>query len=242
LARPGTGRPPRPRGRARIRQASFIQASLIAVLSSDLLSNWYGESEDRSHACCESAPGRARHPLLDEIDSLAPERSGLGEPAVTERLVNALLAEMDGLEDLRGVVVIAASNRPALIDLPCSAPAAWTNCPTSPSPTATDAGTSSASTPPKPLSARRSTSRIWPTAPQASLAPTSKTSSAAPATSPFARTPTPTLVTRVYLESALHEARASVTREMDRDYQKRADALKRQHPRGPRRIRFDRQP
>jgi transitional endoplasmic reticulum ATPase len=55
--------------------------------------------------------------FIDEIDSLAPERGGgLGEPAVTERVVNTLLAEMDGLEELHGVVVIAASNRPALLD------------------------------------------------------------------------------------------------------------------------------
>ena len=55
--------------------------------------------------------------LLDEIDSLAPTRGGgIGEPAVTERVVNTLLAEMDGLEELQGVVVIGATNRPMLID------------------------------------------------------------------------------------------------------------------------------
>ena len=50
--------------------------------------------------------------LFDEI----VRGGGLGEPAVTERVVNTLLAERDGLEELRGVVVIAASNRPALLD------------------------------------------------------------------------------------------------------------------------------
>ncbi|MBL7309707.1 AAA family ATPase, partial [Escherichia coli] len=55
--------------------------------------------------------------FIDEIDSLAPARGGgLGEPAVTERVVNTLLAEMDGLEDLQGVVVMAATNRPNLLD------------------------------------------------------------------------------------------------------------------------------
>jgi len=53
----------------------------------------------------------------DKIESLAPQRGGgLGEPAVTERVVNTLLAEMDGLEELQGVVVIEATNRPTLID------------------------------------------------------------------------------------------------------------------------------
>jgi transitional endoplasmic reticulum ATPase len=55
--------------------------------------------------------------FIDEIDSLAPVRGGgLGEPAVTERVVNTLLAEMDGLEDMQGVVVMAATNRPNLLD------------------------------------------------------------------------------------------------------------------------------
>ena len=55
--------------------------------------------------------------FIDEIDSMAPQRGGgLGEPAVTERVVNTLLAEMDGLEELQGVVVIGATNRPTLLD------------------------------------------------------------------------------------------------------------------------------
>src|SRR5690606_15577325 len=55
--------------------------------------------------------------FIDELDSLAPQRGGgLGEPAVTERVVNTILAEMDGLEVLQGVVVMGATNRPTLID------------------------------------------------------------------------------------------------------------------------------
>src|SRR5690606_4029819 len=55
--------------------------------------------------------------FIDEIDSLVPARGGgMGEPAVTERVVNTILSEMDGLEELQGVVVIGASNRPNLID------------------------------------------------------------------------------------------------------------------------------
>jgi transitional endoplasmic reticulum ATPase len=55
--------------------------------------------------------------FIDEIDSLAPQRGGgLGEPAVTERVVNTILAEMDGLEEMQGIVVIGATNRPTLLD------------------------------------------------------------------------------------------------------------------------------
>lgn len=55
--------------------------------------------------------------FIDEIDSLVPARgSGQGEPQVTGRVVNTILAEMDGLEELQSVVVIGATNRPALVD------------------------------------------------------------------------------------------------------------------------------
>ena len=55
--------------------------------------------------------------FFDELDSLVPTRGGsMGEPAVTERVVNTILAEMDGLEELQSVVVIGATNRPNLID------------------------------------------------------------------------------------------------------------------------------
>jgi transitional endoplasmic reticulum ATPase len=55
--------------------------------------------------------------FIDELDSLVPARGGgLGEPQVTERVVNTILSEMDGLEELQNVVVIGATNRPTLID------------------------------------------------------------------------------------------------------------------------------
>jgi transitional endoplasmic reticulum ATPase len=110
---PGTGKTLLARAVAKESEANFIAAK-----ASDLLSKWYGESEKQVSRLF----GRARQVaptvlFLDEIDSLAPERGGgIGEPAVTERVVNTLLAEMDGLEDLHGVVVIGATNRPALID------------------------------------------------------------------------------------------------------------------------------
>src|SRR5207247_745600 len=82
-----------------------------------LLSKWYGESEQQIARMFQRA--RAVSPciiFIDEIDSLVPARgSGQGEPTVTGRVVNTILAEMDGLEELQSVVVIGATNRPALI-------------------------------------------------------------------------------------------------------------------------------
>jgi transitional endoplasmic reticulum ATPase len=110
---PGTGKTMLAKAVARQAEANFI-----ATKSSDLLSKWYGESEQQVSRLFSRARQVAPTVIfIDEIDSLAPVRGGgLGEPAVTERVVNTLLAEMDGLEELRGVVVIAASNRPALLD------------------------------------------------------------------------------------------------------------------------------
>jgi transitional endoplasmic reticulum ATPase len=110
---PGTGKTLLAKAVAREAEANFIAAK-----SSDLLSKWYGESERQVSRLFQRARQVAPTVIfIDEIDSLAPERGGgIGEPAVTERVVNTLLAEMDGLEELQGVVVIAASNRPALLD------------------------------------------------------------------------------------------------------------------------------
>ena len=98
--------------------ATESQANFIAAKGSDLLSKWYGESEQRIAEVFRRARQVAPAVIfLDELDSLAPRRGGaLGEPHVTERIVNQLLSEMDGLEELRGVVVIGATNRPDIID------------------------------------------------------------------------------------------------------------------------------
>jgi len=110
---PGTGKTLLAKAVAREAEANFI-----ATKSSDLLSKWYGESEQQVSRLFEWARQVAPTVLfIDEIDSLAPARGGgLGEPAVTERVVNTILAEMDGLEELQGVVVLAATNRPTLLD------------------------------------------------------------------------------------------------------------------------------
>ncbi|ACL62297.1 CDC48 family AAA ATPase [Methylobacterium nodulans] len=110
---PGTGKTLLAKAVAREASANFV-----ATKSSDLLSKWYGESEQQVSRLFARARQVAPTVIfIDEIDSLAPVRGGgLGEPAVTERVVNTILAEMDGLEELQGVVVIAATNRPNLVD------------------------------------------------------------------------------------------------------------------------------
>ncbi|MEO1220514.1 MAG: CDC48 family AAA ATPase [Pseudomonadota bacterium] len=98
--------------------AKEADANFISMKSSDLLSKWYGESEQQIAKLFARA--RAVAPcvvFIDEIDSLAPARgSGQGEPQVTGRVVNTILAEMDGLEELQSVIVIGATNRPTLMD------------------------------------------------------------------------------------------------------------------------------
>lgn len=110
---PGTGKTLMAKAVAREANANFV-----ATKSSDLLSKWYGESEQQVSRLFTRARQVAPTVIfIDEIDSLVPARGGgLGEPAVTERVVNTILAEMDGLEELQGVVVIGATNRPNLLD------------------------------------------------------------------------------------------------------------------------------
>ncbi|WP_375401800.1 CDC48 family AAA ATPase [uncultured Sphingomonas sp.] len=110
---PGTGKTLLAKAVAREAEANFI-----ATKSSDLLSKWYGESEQQIARLFQRARQVAPTVIFfDELDSLVPARGGgMGEPQVTERVVNTILAEMDGLEELQAVVVIGATNRPNLID------------------------------------------------------------------------------------------------------------------------------
>lgn len=110
---PGTGKTLLAKAAARESEANFI-----AIKSSDLLSKWYGESEQQIARLFQRARQVAPTVIfIDELDSLVPARGGgMGEPQVTERVVNTILAEMDGLEELQGVVLIGATNRPNLID------------------------------------------------------------------------------------------------------------------------------
>ncbi|MEY4502192.1 MAG: hypothetical protein RIS52_2082 [Pseudomonadota bacterium] len=111
---PGTGKTLLAKAVAREAEANFI-----SVKSSDLLSKWYGESEQQISRLFARARQVAPCIIfIDEMDSLVPARGqgGGGEPQVTERVVNTLLAEMDGVEEMQAVVVIGATNRPTLID------------------------------------------------------------------------------------------------------------------------------
>ena len=99
--------------------ATMSKANFISIKGPELISKWVGESEKGIREIFRKA--RQASPCViffDEIDSIAPRRqsSEIGDSRVTERLVSQMLTEMDGLEDLKGVVVIGATNRPDIID------------------------------------------------------------------------------------------------------------------------------
>ncbi|GIU70686.1 MAG: ATPase AAA [Candidatus Nitrosocaldaceae archaeon] len=98
--------------------ANETNANFISIKGPELLSKWVGESEKGVREVFRKA--RMAAPCIvffDEIDALAPRRSsGEGESRVTERVVSQLLTELDGIEELKGVVVIGATNRPDLVD------------------------------------------------------------------------------------------------------------------------------
>ncbi|MBE8539142.1 CDC48 family AAA ATPase [Geoglobus acetivorans] len=97
--------------------ANESNANFISVKGPELLSKWVGESEKHVREMFRKARQVAPCVIFfDEIDSLAPRRGGTGDSHVTERVVSQLLTELDGLEELKDVVVIAATNRPDMID------------------------------------------------------------------------------------------------------------------------------
>jgi len=98
--------------------ATTSEANFISVKGPELLSKWVGESEKGVREIFRKA--RQAAPCIvffDELDAVAPRRGGSdGDSHVTERVISQMLTEMDGLEDLKGVVVIGATNRPDMID------------------------------------------------------------------------------------------------------------------------------
>ncbi len=109
---PGTGKTLLAKAVATESESNFIQ-----VKGPELLSKWVGESEKAVREVFKKA--RQTSPTViffDELDSLAPKRGMASDSHSTERVVNQLLTEMDGLEDLYDVVIIAATNRPDIID------------------------------------------------------------------------------------------------------------------------------
>ncbi|MCA1695728.1 MAG: AAA family ATPase [Actinobacteria bacterium] len=91
--------------------------NVFSVKGAELLDKWVGESEravrELFRRASDASPALI---FLDEIDALAPRRGGLAEAGVSDRVVAALLTELDGVEPLRDVVVLGATNRPDLID------------------------------------------------------------------------------------------------------------------------------
>jgi len=97
--------------------ATESQANFILVKGPELLSKWVGESEKAVREVFKKA--RQVSPCIiffDEIDSLAPKRGMNSDSNVSERVVNQLLTEIDGLEEMHDVVIIAATNRPDIVD------------------------------------------------------------------------------------------------------------------------------
>jgi len=109
---PGSGKTLLAKAVAKESEANFIQ-----VKGPSLLSMWVGKSEEGMRKVFERA--RQVSPCIiffDEIDALAGKRGIETGTKVTERVLNQMLAEMDGLEDLNDVLVIGATNRPDMLD------------------------------------------------------------------------------------------------------------------------------
>jgi len=97
--------------------ATESKANFIAVRGAEVMSKWVGESEKIVAEIFRRARQAAPVVLfIDELDSLAPLRGTGLDSRVSERVVNQLLVELDGLEELEGVVVLAATNRPDMLD------------------------------------------------------------------------------------------------------------------------------
>ncbi|WIY05245.1 AAA family ATPase [Amycolatopsis mongoliensis] len=91
--------------------------NVFAVKGAELMDKWVGESEravrELFRRAAEAAPSLI---FLDEIDALAPRRGQSSDSGVADRVVAALLTELDGVEPMREVVVLGATNRPELVD------------------------------------------------------------------------------------------------------------------------------
>ncbi|MCI4333024.1 MAG: AAA family ATPase, partial [Thermoplasmata archaeon] len=97
--------------------ASELGVEMISIKCSDLMSKWYGESENRVAELLRTARERAPCILfMDEIDSVAKRRDMYTADDVTPRLLSILLSEMDGIDKSAGVIVVGSTNKPDLID------------------------------------------------------------------------------------------------------------------------------
>ena len=221
--------------------AHEAEANFIAARASDLLSKWHGESEQQVARLFARARQVAPSVIfLDELDSLAPSRGqAAGDAGVTDRIVSTLLAEMDGLDIVPGVVVIGATNRPTLLDPALLRPGRFDELVYVPVPD---------------REARLRILRIQTAA--VPLAPDVSLEALADRTPRFTGADLESLVRRaglaafgetaeqvgmVYFERALARTRASVSAEMEREYEQMLDELRLESPRG-RRIGFGSSP
>ncbi|MEM3078856.1 MAG: CDC48 family AAA ATPase [Thermoproteota archaeon] len=98
--------------------ATESEANFISIKGPEIFSKWVGESEKAVREVFRK--GRTAAPSIiffDEIDAIVPRRGmGYGDSGATERVISQLLTEMDGIESLENVVVIAATNRPDILD------------------------------------------------------------------------------------------------------------------------------
>ena len=97
--------------------ATESKVNFISIKGPEIMSKWVGESEKAVRMIFKKAKQVSPSIVfLDEIDAIAPRRGHQGDSGATERVVNQLLTSMDGLEDLENVFVIAATNRPDIVD------------------------------------------------------------------------------------------------------------------------------
>jgi transitional endoplasmic reticulum ATPase len=109
---PGTGKTLMAKAVAHESESNFI-----SIKGPELLSKWVGESEKAVREIFKKARQTAPTIIFfDEIDALVPRRGTGSDTNVTERVVNQLLTEIDGLEDLHDIVIIGATNRPDMVD------------------------------------------------------------------------------------------------------------------------------
>ncbi len=98
--------------------ATESEVNFISIKGPEVMSKWVGESEKAVREIFRKAKMAAPTIVFfDEIDALAPKRgSGFGDSGSTERVISQLLTEIDGLEMIKQVVIIAATNRPDIVD------------------------------------------------------------------------------------------------------------------------------
>ncbi|HNW37728.1 MAG TPA: CDC48 family AAA ATPase, partial [Methanosarcina vacuolata] len=97
--------------------ASESEANFISIKGPELLSKYVGESERAVRETFRKAKQAAPTVVFfDEIDSIAPQRSSVSDTHVSERVVSQILTELDGVEELKDVIIVAATNRPDMVD------------------------------------------------------------------------------------------------------------------------------